>query len=122
MRKYYTRPCNFYYGNYAKNLVNKKKAMFLTSSKSIAFDKVEIFYRKKKGQTESEYCLIKDIKHLTKEKKKVVTNDLQNITSKRKSPLGIKFEDPIIMGILNITPDSFSDGGLFFDKNNAYKH
>ena len=25
------------------------------------------------------------------------------------------------MGVLNITPDSFSDGGLFFDKNNAYK-
>ncbi len=122
MRKYYTRPCNFYYGNYAKNLVNKKKAMFLTSSKSIAFDKVEIFYRKKKGQTESEYCLIKDIKHLTKEKKKVVTNDLQNITSKRKSPLGIKFEDPIIMGILNITPDSFSDGGLFLEETKALDH
>ena len=26
------------------------------------------------------------------------------------------------MGILNITPDSFSDGGLFFSKSKAYEH
>ena len=25
------------------------------------------------------------------------------------------------MGVLNITPDSFSDGGLFFDEIKAYK-
>ena len=28
-------------------------------------------------------------------------------------------EHPIIMGILNVTPDSFSDGGLFFDTDKA---
>ena len=26
---------------------------------------------------------------------------------------------PIIMGVLNVTPDSFSDGGKFFDANSA---
>ncbi len=30
-------------------------------------------------------------------------------------------EKTYIMGILNITPDSFSDGGLFFDKSTAVK-
>lgn len=29
---------------------------------------------------------------------------------------------PLIMGILNVTPDSFSDGGYFFDPNRAYDH
>ena len=29
---------------------------------------------------------------------------------------------PIIMGILNITPDSFSDGGQFFQIEDAIKH
>ena len=24
------------------------------------------------------------------------------------------------MGVLNVTPDSFSDGGLFFDRSKAY--
>lgn len=28
----------------------------------------------------------------------------------------------LIMGVLNVTPDSFSDGGLFFDKNHAVAH
>jgi dihydropteroate synthase len=28
---------------------------------------------------------------------------------------------PIIMGVLNITPDSFSDGGSFVDPDNAIK-
>ena len=28
----------------------------------------------------------------------------------------------LIMGVLNVTPDSFSDGGLFFDTDNAVAH
>jgi dihydropteroate synthase len=28
----------------------------------------------------------------------------------------------LVMGVLNITPDSFSDGGLFLDKNKAIEH
>ncbi|MGD2095550.1 MAG: dihydropteroate synthase [Phycisphaerales bacterium] len=31
-------------------------------------------------------------------------------------------EGCIVMGILNVTPDSFSDGGQFFDTNNAVEH
>lgn len=37
----------------------------------------------------------------------------------RNLPLG---ERTLIMGILNITPDSFSDGGKFFDLDTAVKH
>jgi dihydropteroate synthase len=29
---------------------------------------------------------------------------------------------PLVMGILNVTPDSFSDGGLFFDEGTAVDH
>ncbi len=36
-------------------------------------------------------------------------------TSKRR----IEIDKPLIMGILNITPDSFSDGGLFFPTDRA---
>jgi dihydropteroate synthase len=32
------------------------------------------------------------------------------------------FDHPYLMGILNITPDSFSDGGLFFDADKALVH
>ena len=47
MRKYYTRPCNFYYGSYAKKLVKNNKALPLAGNTSIAFDKLEVIERKK---------------------------------------------------------------------------
>ena len=48
MIKYYTRACNFYYGKLATSLIKKKKALPLCGNKRIAFDKLEIFSRKKK--------------------------------------------------------------------------
>jgi dihydropteroate synthase len=33
-----------------------------------------------------------------------------------------RFDRPYVMGILNVTPDSFSDGGKHFDKNNAVNY
>jgi len=120
MRKYYTRPCNFYYGNYAKSLIKKKKALPLAGNLNIAFDKLEIFQRKKKGITESQIHLISDIKKLNKEIKNIINIDIKKIISKRKNICRINFQEPQIMGILNITPDSFSDGGLYFEKSKAY--
>ena len=46
MRKYYTRPCNFHYGSYAKSLITKKKGFPLAGNPNIAFDKFEIFVSK----------------------------------------------------------------------------
>ena len=39
--------------------------------------------------------------------------------SKRENICGLKFDNPQIMGVLNVTPDSFSDGGLFLDEQKA---
>ena len=122
MRKYYTRPCNFYYGNCAKKLIKKKKALPLAGNLNIAFDQLEIFERKKKGNVQNNIYPIREIKALGKEIIFVTEIDLKRITSKRKSICGLKFDNPQIMGALNITPDSFSDGGLFFDEAKAYDH
>ena len=48
MQKYYTRPCNFYYGSYARSLVKNRKAFSLAGNPNIAFDQIEILQRKKK--------------------------------------------------------------------------
>ena len=120
MRKYYTRPCNFYYGNYAKRLVKKKKAYNLAGNLNIAFDQVEVFQRKKNDSISSNRYSIFEIKSLIKEKKNAVENDLKKIVEKRKKILELKFDRVHIMGVLNITPDSFSDGGLFFNERKAY--
>ena len=66
MRKYYTRPCNFYYGNYAKKLVKGKKAFPLAGNPNIAFDQIEIFQRKKKIIQSNIYS-VTSIKTLPKE-------------------------------------------------------
>ena len=64
---------------------------------------------------------IKDINKLPKKIKKNF-KDIKNIC-KQKKILKIKISDiPILMGIVNITPDSFSDGGKYNNKNLAKKH
>ena len=120
MRKYYTRPCNFYYGNCARRLIKKKRAFSLAGNPNIAFDQLEIFQRKKRRIIESNSYSIFKIKSLNKEKKTVIKTDLKKITSKRKKISGLKFNSPQIIGVLNVTPDSFSDGGLFFEESKAF--
>jgi dihydropteroate synthase len=44
---------------------------------------------------------------------KEVSRQIKEITIPRKKIASIKFDNPKIMGILNVTPDSFSDGGKF---------
>jgi len=120
MRKYYTRPCNFYYGDYAKKLILKKRALPLGGNLRIAFDQIEIFNRKSKKNIKSNPHHINQIKDLDKVMYLAIKNDIKKITSKRKSISGLKFNVPEIMGVLNVTPDSFSDGGLFFDEDKAF--
>ena len=120
MRECYTRPCNFYYGNYAKRLIAKKKGFPLAGNPNIAFDQLEIFQRKKRKIIKSYSCSIFEINSLNKEKKTVIKADLKKITSKRKNIQSLKFNSTQIMGVLNVTPDSFSDGGLFFEESKAY--
>ena len=122
MRKYYTRACNFYYGDKAKILIKKKLALPLCGNNSIAFDKVEIISREK-NKILSKIIQIKKIKNLNSPFKKKVKQDLKKIVIKRQNFLkNVNFLEPSIMGILNLTPDSFSDGGKFNHQKKANKH
>ena len=122
MRKYYTRACNFYHGRAAKNLIQSKKAFPLNGKKDIAFDKIEIFTREK-GRVKSNLIYCKDVKKLKKNIKKIVKKDIKKIISKRKNFLKhINFSKTSIMGVLNLTPDSFSDGGKFNKRSKSFKH
>jgi dihydropteroate synthase len=37
-------------------------------------------------------------------------------------PLPVRDDRPLVMGVVNVTPDSFSDGGLWFSEENAVAH
>ena len=122
MIKYYTRACNFKYGSIAKKLIKNKKALPLCGIKTISFEEVEVITRKK-NKINSKIFTLKDINFLSKSKKNKIKKDLKKITAKRKNFLNkINFSTPSIMGILNLTPDSFSDGGKFNKYNKSIKH
>ena len=109
MLRYYTRVCNFYYGSQSKLLVKEKKALPLNGNKEISFDKIEIISRKSKKRLS-----IKQIDSLPNRVKKIIKNDLRLIQKKKKNFTNLNLKNiPNIMGILNMTPDSFSDGGKF---------
>jgi dihydropteroate synthase len=117
MKRYYTRVCNFYYGAKSKNLVEKNKSLPLHGIKEISFDQIEIITRKSK-----KIVFINQINKLSNSLKKKINTDLKNITSKKKNFSNLKFNlIPNLLGVLNLTPDSFSDGGKFNTKDKAVK-
>ena len=118
MKKYYTKVCNFYYGKNSIKLINQKKNLPLNGNKEISFNQIEII-----SKSETKLINLKDIKKLSNTLKGKVIKDLKIITKKKKNFSNFNFEEiPNIMGILNLTPDSFSDGGKFNKDNNGIKH
>ena len=118
MKRYYTRACNFYYGSESKALLRKKKSLPLNGNNEISFDNIEIITRKSKKKIS-----INRLNELPRLLKKKIILDLKNITSKKKNFANLDFRKiPNIMGVLNLTPDSFSDGGKFNIKNRGVKH
>ena len=111
MIKYYTKACNFYFGPISQEKVKKKQSIPLHGNRLISFDTIEILTRKNIKRIN-----IKKINKLNKNLKKKVSTDIKNILKKKKIK-GLSFLHlPILMGVLNLTPDSFSDGGRYIKK------
>ena len=117
MNKYYTRACNFYYGTASKRYIKKKKSVPLNGNNQISFDKIEIINRKKK-----KIINVKDISKLSTKLKNKINRDLKNIKKEKTFKTLNLSQTPILMGVVNLTPDSFSDGGKYNKKNLAIKH
>jgi len=118
MKKYYTRACNFAYGKSSIELVKNKKNLPLNGNREISFSQIEVITRDSK-----KIINLKDIKKLTKSLRKKIGEDLKIIIKKNKNFSKLNFKKvPNIMGVLNLTPDSFSDGGKFNEKKTGLKH
>ena len=117
MSRYYTRACNFYYGLKSKTLVKKKKTLPLNGNSEISFDKIEIISRKS-----SKTINLNEIHKLPTILKKKIKKDIKKISLK-KNIKNLRFgSTPKVMGVLNVTPDSFSDGGKYNRISSAKKH
>ena len=117
MKKYYTRVCNFAYGKSSVKLVGEKKNLSLNGNKEFSFSQIEIITRNSKKRID-----LKDIKKLPKSLRRKINQDLKIIIKKNNNFSNLNFRKiPNIMGILNLTPDSFSDGGRFNKKKTGLK-
>ncbi len=108
--KYYVRPIL----NNSKN----KDSLKLGSSK-LYFDRIELIKRNGKNIS-SKYLHLKEVNGLSRDISKIVHIQIKKITKTRKKIKNLKFNKPLIMGILNVTPDSFSDGGEFLSVKDAF--
>ena len=117
MVKYYTRVCNFYFGQKAKEKIKEGKALPLNNNHLLSFDTIEIITRKFKKKIH-----IKEIKNQSFKIRKKVLKDIKLIKGVKKFK-GLNLKDfPILMGIINLTPDSFSDGGKYNKKNSGFNY
>ena len=117
MIRYYTRACNFYFGQNSIEKIKKKQSIPLHGNKLISFDTVEILTRKTKKKIS-----IKKIKELKGKIKKKLLFDINQIKKKKRFKY-LNFSNiPVLMGILNLTPDSFSDGGKYNKNKNGLTH
>ena len=108
--KYYVRPI---FNN------NKNKDSLKLGSSKLYFDRIELIKRDGKNIS-SKYLHLKEVNGLSRDISKIINIQLKKITKTRKKIKNLNFNKPLIMGILNVTPDSFSDGGKFLSIDNAY--
>jgi dihydropteroate synthase len=119
MKSIYVRPTNIVFGQKAKFFVDKKKARPLCGLENVAFLTIEILTRQSESNLVEEYSIEQLEKVNFRDK---IDLDLNKISSKRNSILNLDLKKPILMGVLNVTPDSFSDGGKYNDTIRAIDH
>jgi dihydropteroate synthase len=111
-RATYLRPLGLSYGADARQAQAQGRAGRLGGSSWIAFNAAEVVVRED-GRISREVAAYGDLAR---------DDRLAAIEAARPAFGGIGFDRPVVMGIVNVTPDSFSDGGLAFDAESAIAH
>ena len=119
MKSIYIRPTNIVFGQKANYFIQAGTAKSLCGLEDVGFLSVEILKRQTDGNTVEEYSVL-ELEGL--DFRNEIESDLNKITSKRNNIYNLNFRNPILMGVLNVTPDSFSDGGKYNTTFRALDH
>ena len=119
MKSIYIRPTNIVFGQKANYFIQEGTAKSLCGLDDVGFLSVEILKRQSDGHTVEE-CSVLELERL--DFRNEIENDLNKITLKRKNIFNLNYKNPILMGVLNVTPDSFSDGGKYNTTFRALDH
>jgi dihydropteroate synthase len=115
--KLYLRPIGFLYGDIAAEAVAESAALVLACG-AIAFTAAELI----EGTPSSTERRLLTARELTESRDAELARVLSRIAAPRPPFAGLSLDRPLIMGIVNVTPDSFSDGGLYDATEGAIVH
>jgi dihydropteroate synthase len=115
--KLYLRPIGMLYGATAEAAMAEGLALPLAGG-AIAFAAAELI---ETGPGKTQGRLL-GAPELTASKDADLAQTLSCITAPRPPFAGLGLDRPLLMGIVNVTPDSFSDGGLYDTTEGAIVH
>ena len=128
-KKSYIRPVGILFGSIANQLTSMGQAYKLAGG-PLSFSHAEMMARDIDGNIDSEISRVEDLKdnfrNFCTNNKANVTTCLEHFIESRDSFAGFSLSGldykPRILGVLNITPDSFYDGGLYETTEAAISH
>ena len=115
--KLYLRPIGLLYGPPAEAAVADRLALPLVGG-SIAFTAAVLI----EGTPRNSNRRLLAARTLAESRDPALKALLKRMTAPRRPFAGLSLERPVLMGIVNVTPDSFSDGGLYDTTEQAIAH
>ena len=115
--KSYLRPMGLLYGATASAAIAEGFALPLAGG-PIAFSAAELI----EGTPREAKRRLLPAKDVAASREPGIKQLLKRVTAKRPPFAGLNLNQPLLMGIVNVTPDSFSDGGLYDTKEEAITH
>ncbi len=113
----YLEPIGLLYGEVAREAVSLGVALPLAGS-AIAFAGVRL-WEGEPGNVKHAVVRTSTIEAIDEPRVKVL---LERLCAPRAAVAGVAMDRPRVMGVLNVTPDSFSDGGDHLDPADAIAH
>jgi dihydropteroate synthase len=113
----YVRPTGILWGHAARVTRDSGAALMLAGTRA-AFLGVELI----EGAPGSAKRSFRSAVDLAASADRAIQSLIQRIEAPRAEMTGIAFDRTRLMGIVNVTPDSFSDGGDFLDADRAAAH
>ncbi len=114
----YLEPVGLLYGAVAQDAVRLGAALPLAGSPYIAFAAVRL-WEGEPGNVKHAIVRLSTIQAIDEPRVKEL---LDRLAAPRPAIAGVSMESPRIMGIVNVTPDSFSDGGDHLEPETAIGH
>ncbi|MGO9172409.1 MAG: dihydropteroate synthase [Rhodomicrobium sp.] len=113
----YLEPVGLLYGTVAREAIGLGAALPLAGT-AIAFGAVRL-WEGEPGNVKHAIVRISTIQSIDEPRVKEL---LDRLSAPRPPAAGVSLDRPRIMGIVNVTPDSFSDGGDHFEAGAAVEH